>query len=105
MANTEGGRILLGATELPDGSLEPHGISNVERVAQQLWDLLQNPQKVSTNLLSRKDVERVEVDGRTLLLLRVPKAPRAQRPVFINGSRERGTCLRIHEGDRCVVDT
>ena len=104
MANTDGGRILLGAVEQADGSLDLQGIADVERVEREFWDLLQNPQKVSANLLRREDVERVEVEGRVLLLVRVPKAPRAQRPVFINGSRERGTYLRVHEGDRLAGD-
>src|SRR5690606_6390945 len=100
MANTAGGVILLGAEERDDGTLELVGIPDVERVERELWNNLQNPQKVSANLLDRKDVERVEVDGRTLLVLHVPKAGRAQRPVHLNGSWERKTFLRVHEGDR-----
>jgi predicted HTH transcriptional regulator len=100
MANTDGGRILLGALELKDGSLDLQGIVDVERVERELWDLLQNPQKVSANLLRREDVERLDIEGRSLLMLRVPRALRAQRPVFIKGSRDRGTYLRVHEGDR-----
>jgi ATP-dependent DNA helicase RecG len=42
----------------------------------------------------------VELDGRAVLVVQVPKAARAQRPVYVNGSWERGTYLRVHEGDR-----
>jgi ATP-dependent DNA helicase RecG len=104
MANTEGGLIVLGATEREDGSLDLQGIGDIERVERELRNLLENPQKVSANLLRREDVERISIDGRALLLLRVPKAPRTQRPVFINGSRERGTYLRVHEGDRRAAE-
>lgn len=100
MANTEGGVILLGAAERTDGSLELRGIPDVERVERSLWDNLQNPQKVSVNLLGREHVKRVEVDGNTLLVLHVPKAGRAHRPVYLNGSWEKKTYLRVHEGDR-----
>ncbi|MCK6517110.1 putative DNA binding domain-containing protein [Myxococcota bacterium] len=100
MANTKGGLILLGAKERKDGSLEPRGFVDVERVEADLWNLLQNPQKVSANVLRREDVERVEIDGCTLLLLRVPKAARGDRPVYMNGSWERGAFVRVHEGDR-----
>ena len=61
---------------------------------------LENPQKVSANLLRRDDVQRIDLDGRALLVLQVPKAPRSQRPVHLNGSWENKTYLRVHEGDR-----
>lgn len=100
MANTEGGVIVLGAKELPDGSLQLQGIADIEKVERDLWNLLQNPQKVNANLLRRDDVRRVELDGRALLVIQVPKAPRSQRPVHLNGSWETKTYLRVHEGDR-----
>jgi ATP-dependent DNA helicase RecG len=102
MANAEGGLILLGAKERPDGSLEVKGLRDVERVERELWNLLQNPQKVSANVLRREDVERVALEGSALLLIRVPKAGRGDRPVHLNGSWERNTFLRVHEGDRRV---
>lgn len=93
MANTDGGVIVLGAKELPNGSLQLHGIADIDKVERDLWNLLQNPQKVSANLLRRDDVRRVELDGRALLVIQVPKAPRSQRPVHLNGSWEPGpTC-------------
>jgi predicted HTH transcriptional regulator len=99
MANTGGGVIVLGAKELQDGSLQPHGIPDIDKVERDLWNLLENPQKVSANLLRRDSVQRVDLDGRALLVIQVPKAPRAQRPVHLNGSWEK-TYLRVHEGDR-----
>ena len=102
MANGWGGRILLGAKELNDGSLEPRGIDDIDTVEGDLWNLLRNPQKVSINLLQQEDVERLEVDGSFLLLLNIPRAPRADRPVHIKGSLEQGTYIRVHEGDRHV---
>lgn len=100
MANTDGGVILLGAKERDDRTLVLQGIPDIERLETELWDQLQNPQKVSTNLLSRDTVQRISANGRTLLLLQIPKAERSMRPVHINGSLERGTYLRIHQGDR-----
>ena len=100
MANTEGGVIVLGAKELPDGSLHPHGIVDIDKVERDLWNVLENPQKVSANLLRRNDVQRVDFNGRALLVVHVPKASRAQRPVHLNGSWENKTYLRVHEGDR-----
>jgi predicted HTH transcriptional regulator len=100
MANTEGGVILLGAKERKDRSLELIGIPEIDRVETDLWNQLQNRQKGSANLLTREGVQRIEVDGKALLLLQIPKALRNKRPVHINGSLESGTFLRVHEGDR-----
>jgi predicted HTH transcriptional regulator len=100
MANTEGGTIVLGAKERADGSFDFRGIPDLDKVERDLWNCLQNPQKVSGNVLGRQDVTRESVDGQVLLVVRVPKAPRSLRPVFLNGSWERGTYLRVHDGDR-----
>ncbi len=102
MANTAGGVILLGAKERSDGTLLFTGLEEIVRVETDLWNQLQNPQKVSANILSRRDVEQIEVGDTALLLIRVPKANRGDRPVYINGSWERGTFVRVHEGDRRV---
>lgn len=100
MANTEGGVIVLGARERDDGSLELRGIPDIDKVERDLWNALENPQKVSANILRREDVKRVELEGHALLVIGVPKASRSRRPVHLNGSWERKTFLRVHEGDR-----
>jgi len=99
MANTQGGYVLLGAQERSDGSLELVGIGDVDKVERDLWTTLHNPGKVSACIVSRSDVETLDVDGRKLLLVHVPKARREDLPVHINGSWETGTYLRVHEGD------
>ena len=56
MANTEGGLIVLGVSE-KDGCWVPTGVGDAARLQSDLWNLLNNPQKVSLNLLSDRDVE------------------------------------------------
>ena len=105
MANTRGGKILLGVKERKkDGSLEVKGIQNIRKVEMDLWNLLENPEKVSTNLLSKSDVEIFQLDGRTLMLIHVPKAPLEKRPVYIKNSWQKGTYTRVHEGDRRATE-
>lgn len=99
--NTDGGIIVLGAVERDDGSLEARGIADLDKVERELWNALQNPQKVSVNLLSQSSVTREELDGQWLLVVRVPKATRAHRPVHLNGSLEK-SYGRVHEGDRLL---
>ncbi len=102
MANSEGGIILLGAKEKEDGTFDFRGVTNIAKLERELWNLLSSRQKVSANILSQKDVEVIQVREVNLLLIRVPKASRSDRPLYINGSWEKGTFLRVHEGDRRV---
>ena len=104
MANTHGGNILLGVKEKADGSLEVKGITDVEKVERDLWNCLVNREKVSCDLLDRERVEQHKIEGKTLLLLRIPRADRRQRPVYINNNPLRGTYVRTHEGDRHATE-
>jgi predicted HTH transcriptional regulator len=79
MANTEGGRIVLGVKERDDGALDVRGIPDIEAVERDLWNTLGNPQKVSANVLTRDRVQHVDVEGHALLVIDMPKAPRAVR--------------------------
>ncbi|MCM7958319.1 ATP-binding protein [Enterobacter hormaechei] len=65
-----------------------------------LFNTLNNPQKVSCNLLNDNDVYAEEVDGKNILFIEIPQANRKQRPVYINNNPLTGTYIRLHEGDR-----
>jgi predicted HTH transcriptional regulator len=99
-ANTNGGIIVLGLAENRDGTFDIRGIADIDKVERDLWNTVNNRQKVSANLLTQSSIAREQVEGRTLLVIRVPKAPRSQRPVHLNGSWETKTYVRLHDGDR-----
>ncbi len=99
MANADGGIILLGVQEKPRGTFHALGLANVERVRKALWDNLNNRKQVSANLLGERDVVPVEIDGRTVLRIQVPRAARQHKPVHIGSNPFGGTFLRRYEGD------
>jgi len=106
MANTSGGVILLGIEEKPKGTFRAVGIPNVEKVLKALWDGLNNPQRVSSNLLSDKMVMPVKVDGKPGIEVTVPPAPRSKKPVYIGENPLTGTFQRRFEGDyKCDRET
>ena len=80
-ANTQGGLIVLGAAEKSDGAMRAIGIANLEALRRDLWGSLNNEQKVSTNLLLDSDITQESIDGKSLLLVYVPRADRTLRPV------------------------
>jgi ATP-dependent DNA helicase RecG len=99
-ANTRGGRIVLGVDERQ--GFAPEGVPNVDARLKELWDGLRNPQKVSGVVCSEGDVTVETVEGKSLLVIRVPAAPRRDRPVYLNNNPYLGTYVRRHSADyRC----
>jgi len=104
MANSSGGLVLLGVRE-KNGVFTPEGIEDIERVKTDLFNTLNNPQKVSCNLLSENDVYTKKIDGKDILFIEIPQANRKQRPIYLNNNPLTGTYIRLHEGDRkCSID-
>ena len=70
----------------------------------ELWNNLNNPQKVSENLLSDDDVRLVDVDGHTVIAINVPRADRRVRPIYPNDNPKRAF-RRNNSGDYlCRID-
>jgi len=104
MANAEGGIVVLGARETEAGA-ELEGLTSalIAQHQKTLWDGLNNRAVVSTNLLSSGDVEVVSVGSAQLLVIRIPRAGRTSRPVYLGPSPLGRTYRRRHEGDyRCT---
>jgi len=104
MANSEGGTVVLGASEDESGKIHLDGLSDeqIRKYEKNLRDGLHDRHKVSANLLSTSDITAMPVDGSQLLVVRVPRASRHQRPVFLGPHPLTGTFRRQHEGDyRC----
>lgn len=103
-ANTEGGVVLLGVRE-KQGAFTIKGIPNVSKVRKELFDSLNNRQKISANLLDDSLVREILVEGRTLLLIEIPRATRKQRPVHLTTNPFAGhTFRRLNDGDRALPD-
>ena len=103
-ANTYGGIILLGAVEGKDKSLQTVDLPDPEGLIQKFWNIVNNPNKVSVNVLSGKDVLMREVDGNHIVVINVPRAQRFDRPVYIDGNTA-NTYRRNGEGDyKCTKD-
>lgn len=104
MANTDGGWVLLGMQERK-GRFEVRGVEEPQRLRKELVDLANNPKKVSVNLLRNDSVHEWTLDGRTVVAVRVPRAARKQRPVFLNGNPLGGNAFRrLHEADQVIGD-
>lgn len=101
-ANTDGGVIVLGAKEKSDHTLAINGVSDADKLIRDLWNTLNNRNKISANLLKEKNVYKDEYDGKTVVIIEVPRARRTIRPVYINGNMFGGTYRRNGDGDFCL---
>lgn len=103
-ANTYGGIILLGVEEWADKSLHTVDLPDPEKLIKEFWDIVNNPNKTSVNVLSAKDVFVQEVDGDHIVVINVPRAERSYKPVYVDGN-PLCTYRRNGEGDyRCTKE-
>lgn len=103
-ANTNGGIIILGVKELPSGLFDIQGIDNIHQVRSDFFNTINNGSKVNKNILSEKYVREVEIEGKQLLFIAVPRASRKQQPIYLNNNPLNNTYIRQNEGDYRLDD-
>ena len=109
-ANTVGGTILFGVEEHtkerdPAKRFTIANIENPQARIKDFWDTINNPKKVNINILRDADVGTCEIDGKTIIWIKVPQADYTQKPVYINGNPMSGTFKRNYEGDYHCKDS
>lgn len=73
-ANTLGGIILLGVEEYRDKSLHPVNLPDPDELIEEFWEIANDIQKVSTNILSYDDVYVQKIEEKHIIVITVPKA-------------------------------
>ena len=98
-ANTSGGTIVLGLDETDDGEgFIVSGVRNAESIRDDLWSTLNNPEKISVNILTDGDMTVRDAGGKDIIVIEVPAADRTLRPVYV-GNVNGGTYKRNGTGD------
>lgn len=54
---------------------------NISGLKKVFWDTLNNPRKVSINLLKESDLMGYEINGNVILVIKIPRAPKEVRPI------------------------
>ncbi len=105
-ANSEGGVIVLGVKEnSKDGSLYVEGLDDVRKLLKDFWNMVNNRQKVSCNILTDSMAVLDKIEGKDVIVIRVPRAERTSRPVYVGSDPRTGTYRRNFEGDyHCSID-
>ena len=97
-ANTDGGIILLGVDEKEDHTLVVAGVEDVHKMKVDFWNVINNKQKISLNILTERMVSSKTIEGKDILCVAVPKADRRHRPIYVGNDPMRGTYRRGCEG-------
>lgn len=99
-ANTNGGVLILGVKE-KQGKLKSDNLSaaDIDKLQKDLWSGLANRNTTNLNLLNNDDVKALQVGNFYVLIIKVPRANRDQRPVFVGHDPYGGTYRRGYEGD------
>jgi len=101
-ANSEGGIIVLGVKEnAKDGSLYVEGLDDVHKLMKDFWNMVNNRQNILTDSMAVLD----KIEGKDVIVIRVPRAERTSRPVYVGSDPRTGTYRRNFEGDyHCSID-
>ena len=99
MANTFGGHIYLGIEETSDHQLICRGIQDTDRIQKTFWDTINSKEKVNRNILSAPDIKIITIDGKDIVDIKIPRANRHDRPIYLGTNPFGNTYIRRHEGD------
>lgn len=98
-ANTEGGLILLGVSEHEDHSLYITGVDDARNMAQDFWNMVHDPSKVSAVVLSDNDVVIRHTSQGDVISIDIPRAARDCIPVYVGQNPMTGSYRRNGDGD------
>jgi len=106
MANSYGGSVFLGVKEHKDKSIEIIGVIDINKIKKKLFDTLNNKKQISLNILKDRDVIELNLEGKIVLQINIPRAKREERPIYKGQNPLQGTFLRNFEGDyKCDAET
>ena len=99
-ANTDGGTILLGVRE-ENHKFSVVGVDDARKILTDFWNTVHGD-KVSAVVVYEHDVRIEAVGEKQIVVIEVPRADRADRPVYVGEDVYKGTFRRNGEGDyRC----
>lgn len=98
-ANSDGGVIVLGVNEKEHGRLVVEGLADVHKTMKDFWNMVNNRQKVSCNILTDSMAVAEKLEGKDVIVIHVPRAERTSRPVYVGSDPRTGTYRRNFEGD------
>ena len=85
---------MLGVEELYNHSLRVEGVEDAHKIVADFWNIVNNPQKVSVNILLNRMVRVESIGEKEIVVIEVPRAERSVRPVYIGNNPVSGAYRR-----------
>ena len=83
-ANTFGGTIILGIGEDKETKkFIPMGVPDAEKMISDIWNIVNNSQKVSRNILLERHVYVEQYESKDYVVIEVPRAARTSKPIYV----------------------
>lgn len=102
-ANTDGGLLFFGIEET-QGNFNIVGVNNPDKVKKDMFDTLNNPDRVSKNIVTNDDVHTEIIDGKTIIMIQIPRAKYTDKPIYLNKNPHQAY-KRNYEGDyKCSAE-
>ena len=94
------GIIILGIKENKENDIcTIEGVEKLNNILKDFWNTINNKEKVSCNILNDDNINILEIENKKLIIIKVPKSNRRNKPIYINNNPITGTYKRFHEGD------
>lgn len=104
-ANTNNGLLILGVSEDDDKQFYISGIKDTNKVLDDLFSVLNNPNKINKNVINEKEISVQRFKGKDIIIVPVRKVHYKDKPVFLNGNLSQ-SFYRQGTGDfRCSQET
>lgn len=104
-ANTEGGEIVLGVEEDRDANaFHIVGVVNANDLIDQFWTTIRNPEKISSDIIFPDGISIENVGEHELVIIKVPRAPKNEKPVRIRIKREYVAFVRRGSTDQRATE-
>lgn len=100
-ANSNGGTIYLGIEEVKNGDNKIVGVNNPTNIIKSIFDIANNTNKVSKNILSSDDIKLIEYKNKYLIEVHVRMATYLEKPIFLNANPYM-SYVRDGENDRAM---
>lgn len=100
-ANSRGGHIVLGIKENKDGTFEVEGVTEAQAIMDQIWNMVNDVNKISRNVLRHHDVYMMmTTTNKPLVIVHVSEADRTQKPITVVHKKKKVVYVRRGSSDQ-----
>lgn len=106
-ANTDGGHIFLGFTEIKSDNeikeYKPTGVNNPSKMIKDIIDTVNNKRKISASVIREENIKIKKINGKSIIEIYVPAVDFSLRPVYIKNDPKK-VYKRVRTADQLASE-